>query len=90
MSNEKKVCGKYPIEAVADKVVKFAKVYKGITNEMPEFPMVQYVILAFGKNIDTTDKQQVIQFLEDVMDNSRQIANNVFEKLKSNTQDIKQ
>lgn len=89
MSSEKKICGKYSVEEVADKVVEFAEVYNNILKEMPEFPMVQYIILAMGRNVDTTNKQAVINFLKIVMDGNKQIVHNYFDELKTNTQELR-
>ena len=89
MSSEKKICGKYSVEEVADKVVEFAEIYNNILKEMPEFPMIQYILSAFGSDINTTDKQEVVQFLEAVMDGNRQIVRHHLDQLKSNTQEVR-
>lgn len=89
MSSEKKICGKYSVEEVADKVVEFAEVYNNILKEMPEFPMIQYILAVFGSDINTTDKQEVVQFLEAVMDGNRQIVRHHLDQLKSNTQEVR-
>lgn len=90
MSSKKKICGKYSVEEVADKVVEFAKVYNNIIKEMPKFPMIQYILEAFGSDINTTDKQVVVQFFEAVMDGNRQIVRHHLDQLKSNTQKVRQ
>lgn len=89
MSSEKKICGKYSVEEVADKVVEFAEVYNNILKEMPEFPMIQYILAAFGSDINTTDKQEVVQFFEAIMDGNRQIVRHHLDQLKSNTQEVR-
>ena len=89
MSSEKRICGKYSVEEVADKVVEFAEIYNNILKEMPEFPMIQYILSAFGSDINTTDKQEVVQFLEAVMDGNRQIVRHHLDQLKSNTQEVR-
>ncbi len=63
----KEICGKYSIEEVADKAVEYFKMYDDINKEIPEFPMIIYVFLAFGTKIDRTNKQEVIEFLREVI-----------------------
>lgn len=89
MSSKKKICGKYSVKEVADKVVEFAEVYNNILKEMPEFPIIQYILAAFGSDINTTDKQAVVQFLEAVMNGNRQIVRHHLDQLKSNTQKVR-
>ena len=47
-------------------------------------------MLAFGSDINTTDKQAVASFLEAVMDGNKQIVSHHLNQLKSNVQEIKQ